>query len=70
MKSATMQILTYLFMNYSFMYQDGLVHRNYHMKYIEAIKQITFQSQNELVKCNLFLINGNCLIEQFRGNSN
>lgn len=55
MQSATMQILTYLFMNYSFMYQDGLVHRNYHMKYIEAIKQITFQSQNELVKCNLFL---------------
>lgn len=47
--------LTYLFMNYSFMYQDGLVHRNYHMKYIEAIKQITFQSQNGLVKCNLFL---------------
>lgn len=33
MKSATMQILTYLLMNYSFMYQDGLVHRNYHMKY-------------------------------------
>lgn len=55
MKSATMQILTYLFMNYSFMYQDGLVLRNYHMKYTEAIKQITFQSQNELVKCNLFL---------------
>lgn len=62
MKSATMQILTYLFMNYSFMYQDGLiVHRNYHMKYIEAIKQITFQSQNELVKCNFFFINGNIL---------
>lgn len=68
MKSATMQILTYLFMNYSFMYQDGLVHRNYHMKYTEAIKQITFQSQNELVKP--FFINDNCLIEQFRGNSN
>lgn len=48
-------------MNYSFMYQDGLVHRNYHMKYIEAIKQITFQSQNELVKCNFFFINGNIL---------
>lgn len=61
MKSATMQILTYLFMNYSFMYQDDLVHRNYHMKYIEAIKQITFQSQNELVKCNFFFINGNIL---------
>lgn len=61
MKSATMQILTYLFMNYSFMYQDGLVHRNYHMKYTEAIKQITFQSQNELVKCNFFFINGNIL---------